>query len=580
MSALYTGTSGLQTSQNALNTTGHNLTNIDTVGYTRQQVEQADKSYITIQRNTSIISNKQYGLGVEYADVKQVRDYFLDKSYRQESGRLAFYEVSRDVMLEIESQLGEMQGKAFQEAVTDLWTSVEEMSKDPCSSVTQALFAQKASEFIERAGAVYEGFSDYQDNLNAQIKQQIEKINKYGNRILELNEKIGAIEAGGIERANDLRDERNYILDQLGDLAKISFSEDQWHHVSVQIEGVDFVKGSMCYEIALDQDKETGFYTPFWPMNASYTINNDGNKVYDTDGAEVFNLKIEISTDHNTDIGRIKGMLLARGDHRADYTDDLNNYSAIEQSVVMNVQAEFDLLIHSVSTKINEVIGAAAGVKTNTDGLTFTLEDGTELKGENIKYAKVDTTDTGGYLRDNSGRPMQIFVKSVTDGYVKATGSDNEEYWVYVDEIPDRKDSLYSVRNIQINQELMQSPGELGFRLIDGSEDNDTMAKLKEAYRSEEYFLNPRVRKASNFESFYNDLVAQIGNSGYVYKGIYDNQENTVESITSAREQIVGVSSDEELSNMIKFQNAYNASSRYINVISEMLEHIITTLGR
>ena len=149
-----------------------------------------------------------------------------------------------------------------------------------------------------------------------------------------------------------------------------------------------------------------------------------------------------------------------------------------------------------------------------------------------------------------------------------------------MDEIPDRKDSLYSVRNIQINQELMQSPGELGFRLIDGSEDNDTMAKLKEAYRSEEYFLNPRVRKASNFESFYNDLVAQIGNSGYVYKGIYDNQENTVESITSAREQIVGVSSDEELSNMIKFQNAYNASSRYINVISEMLEHIITTLGR
>jgi flagellar hook-associated protein 1 FlgK len=64
-----------------------------------------------------------------------------------------------------------------------------------------------------------------------------------------------------------------------------------------------------------------------------------------------------------------------------------------------------------------------------------------------------------------------------------------------------------------------------------------------------------------------------------VYNSIYANQANTVESIQSAREQIVGVSSDEELSNMIKFQNAYNAASRYINVINEMLEHIISTLA-
>lgn len=64
-----------------------------------------------------------------------------------------------------------------------------------------------------------------------------------------------------------------------------------------------------------------------------------------------------------------------------------------------------------------------------------------------------------------------------------------------------------------------------------------------------------------------------------MFRSIYENQVNTVEATQSAREQVVGVSTDEELSNMIKFQNAYNASSRYINVISEMLEHIISTLG-
>ena len=83
----------------------------------------------------------------------------------------------------------------------------------------------------------------------------------------------------------------------------------------------------------------------------------------------------------------------------------------------------------------------------------------------------------------------------------------------------------------------------------------------------------------SDFMDYYSDLVAQVANSGSVFKSISVSQSDTVEATCSAREQIVGVSSDEELTNMVKFQNAYNASSRYINVISEMLEHIINTLA-
>ena len=69
-------------------------------------------------------------------------------------------------------------------------------------------------------------------------------------------------------------------------------------------------------------------------------------------------------------------------------------------------------------------------------------------------------------------------------------------------------------------------------------------------------------------------------NTGYVLHGISANQRITVDNTAAAREQILGVSSDEELSNMIMFQNAYNASSRYINVVDELLEHVISTLGR
>ena len=569
MGSLYIGSSGLQTSQNALNTTAHNLSNVDTTGYTRQQVQQSNRAYVTLSTDPKSIANKQTGLGVTYSRVKQVRDYFLDKTYRKESGRSMFYEVSTEVMEEVESQLGELNGEAFQTTMTDFWTAVQELSKDPSSSVTQGLIVQRASEFVQRASAVYDGLSSYQDNLNTQIRQNVDKINKYGNQLLTLNDQIRAIESGGIEHANDLRDARNQILDELAELTNMSFSEDRYGSVSVQIEGVDFVKDGTCYEIAMKTDEATGFVTPFWPMNASYTTRDDGTRVYNIDGAEVFDLFIEISSDLGTDIGGLKAMLLARGDHRANYTDLAEGkYDSVSQSVVMNIQGEFDQMIHNVVTKINDILADAAGVQ----------EGQLTINGQTKTY-RYCTVDQGGYMRMEDGSPIQLFTKVTTDGYEKVTTDDGKEYWVMKEEKADSPESLYTIGNLQVNSALMQEPSKLGFRLADGSEDKKTADALKAAFTEESYTLNPNVQKKTTFVDYYTDLVSQVANSGYVFRSIYENQVNTVEATQSAREQVVGVSTDEELSNMIKFQNAYNASSRYINVISEMLEHIISTLG-
>ncbi|MDE5865823.1 MAG: flagellar hook-associated protein FlgK, partial [Lachnospiraceae bacterium] len=137
-----------------------------------------------------------------------------------------------------------------------------------------------------------------------------------------------------------------------------------------------------------------------------------------------------------------------------------------------------------------------------------------------------------------------------------------------------------NVGNLQINTDLRQNPTLLKFRLHDSSEDNVTMEKLKNAFEESIYTLNPNVQTPVCFVDYYKNLVSQVANSGSVFADIMENQTITVDSLFSSREQVIGVSSDEELTNMIMYQNAYNASSRYINVISEMLEHILTTLGR
>lgn len=553
MGSLYIGVSGLQTSQNALNTTAHNMSNADTTGYVRQQVQLGTRFYNTIAVNPKAVSNQQLGLGVYYSKVKQVRDYFLDQTYRRESGRSAFYEVSSGALEEVEYLLDELNGESFQESLEDLWRSVQELSKDPSSAVTQGLMVQRSAQFLERAQAVYAGLVDYQNNLNNQIQGKVDKINSYADQILALNKAIVKIESGKMEEANDLRDERNRILDELAAMVKMTYSEDMMGNVIVQVEGVDLVKGEIAYKMGLDQDEQTGFYTPFWIQNASYTINEKGEKVYNIEGAEVFDLNAVISSDLDTDIGSLKSMLLARGDHKADYRDLAEDKydNSISQSVIMNIQAEFDQLIHNVCTAMNEVIKEAAEAATAKNP---------------------DST----YLRDSQGRPIQIFQKIGSDGYTRdpVTGD-----WTYNDEKADDYASTYSVANLQMNSELMQNPSMFGFITIDGSVDYETIEKLKTKFTEESNTLNPNVKKKTSFVDYYGDLVAQVANSGKVYKSIVFNQQATVNATFSAREQVIGVSSDEELTHMVKFQNAYNASSRYINAIDEMLAHIINTLA-
>ncbi|SDA44528.1 flagellar hook-associated protein 1 FlgK [Lachnospiraceae bacterium G11] len=555
MGSFYVGLSGLQTGQNALNTTAHNLSNIDTEGYTRQQTLLATRRYNTLKKDYQAVSNQEIGLGVLYAASRQVRDVFLDKTFRKESGRSAFYEVQANSLEEVENLLGEMEGENFQKTVSDLWTAIQELAKDPGNSVNQGLLVQSCSAFVDRSKAVYQALEDYQNNLNRQVYDKVTKINEYGKQLVELNDKIRQIEITNTrinnleinERANDLRDTRNAILDELSKLCDITFEEAIDTNVSVQIEGIDFVKMDRYFEIGLDVDETTGFYIPFWPQNAQYRVMADGSKQYDIRNAEVFDLSREISSDLDTDIGELKSILLARGDHRADYTDvkDANYNSTVSQSIVMNVQGEFDQMVHNIVTAINDIM------------------------------AKTD------YMKDVNGEPLQMFKKITTDGYVMDTDPASPTYnqWVLKPEDENYKDSLYTVKNLMINVTLQQNPGRLSFRTEDQRIDYDTAEALKLAFTEEKYNLNPNVKKTVNFIDYYQDLVAQVANSGYVYRAFATNQEATVEAASYAREQVVGVASDEELSNMIRFQNAYNASSRYINVIDEMLEHLIDKLG-
>jgi len=538
-SGLYVGTTALRVASDALNTTAHNISNADTAGYTRQQVSQSSRHYNILADATVSTSAKEIGMGVNYAETRQVRDYFLDQVYRRESGRSAYYEVSYEALTHVQDLLGESGDRNFQEAISDFWKTIQDMANEPENPVAQGLFVSKAQTLIERATNVYKSLIDYQNNLNKEVGKQVKKLNDYGKELVELNKQIAKIEASGVEHANDFRDRRNYILDQMSELCSISYFEDINNHVSVQIEGVDFVKGTNFYEMLLSEN-EYGYTTPFWPHIIESAIDENGEKYYPPEEVEkgrVFNLEREISTAANTDVGRLKAVLLARGDHPADCSEMTNaeEYDKkIAPSIIMNVEAEFDKLISNIAMKINDILKEAGYTDGSVDPSGMTEEE----------YANVDDA---------------LFVR------IDTTGMKAGEGW--------------HIGNIAVNEKFLQQPALLNFVKPDEETDYVTAEKIKEAFEAEEYTLNPNTEKRASFSGYYTDLVNQVALTGEVNKLLYDYQLDTQEETNFAREQILGVSTDEELQFMIRFQNAYNVASRYITTLNNMLENMLNQFG-
>ena len=356
--------------------------------------------------------NHQVGDGVKYSECRHVRDTFLDFAYRMESGRLSYYETSYSAVLELEDIMGEFDGAAFSKSVSGLWVAMQELAKSPNDVTNISMLVSKAATFIENASAVYKSFQEYQNNLNRQVKDSVKDINAIGKRIDELNKQIMKIEVGGQEHANDLRDERDALIDTLSGYGNVTFREEPNKAVTVYFNGVDFVNDGSYNEMKLLTNEENGYVTPYWPHNLLYKEDKNGNRVPDYDSALVFNLTDEISTANNTDVGSLRALLLARGDHVADYTDltvgactdrkldtleigaeKYNDKAGLEyydkyisNSIVMNAEAEFDNLVHSIITKVNEVLAENCDPKS-------------------------------GYLCNDDGTPMQMFVKSGSPAY-------------------------------------------------------------------------------------------------------------------------------------------------------------------
>lgn len=659
MGSIFIGHSGLKASQDSIHNVANNLANVNTQGYVRQQVVFRDARYSNLAYSKNNYK-KLIGQGTSIGEIVHARDLFLDKAFRQENGRQSYYQATFEAIDEVQNYFQELEGTAFQQILDgeegSLWQAFEEFSKDPSNMAAQNLVIQKASLFATRSQAVYKGLMSYQNNINVQISDDIDEINKYIKQIYDLNIQIQGIESGGRETAMNERDARDYALDQLSRLGNVFYEERANGTVTVKFEGEMVADDIFYHTMGKKTDRMTGFITPYWPH-----LSNEELGMYE----EVFDFSQKICTEFNTDIGELKALVQARGATASNFNNILNadpdQYDAsVGLSIMQNTEAEFDQLIHGIVTQINDLLAP----NKKMDELVVDNGDGTYSKYQNVKVLDEENACVGA---DGKLPPQELFTRSGCDRYRKVTAFDNEmkewrDYYIYNEEDVDdsmpyyvnngdtyrvfnpenttiatitlNKDTngeivydadgnfqiltesnekpytpwnktgnekylkqkvngqwvlnedyyydtskQYTSLEIEVNFELLKNIKNFPHMHQNGEIAHDMAVNLASLWDHATLSINPRYTNTTyTYGEYYKEMIGEIGIIGSVYETTAENLDGAVSAVENQRNEVIGVSSDEELTRMIKYQNAYNASSRYIQTVSDMIEMLVTSL--
>ncbi|MCL2204239.1 MAG: hypothetical protein FWB88_09920 [Defluviitaleaceae bacterium] len=639
-------TSGLRVAHANLGVVGHNMSNAEIRGFSRQRIVQ--KPSMSIDRGMSANNDRMIlGMGADRNAVQQLRNEFLDFTYRTQVGRLEFYSQLVIAGREIEGKLGELYGAYnFQGVVNDMWFAIQELTRHPDGFATRHQLLSTANSFLNKAREVYLGLVEEQRNLNFQVIQAVDDINRLVAQVNELNERIMRSEMAG-DNANDYRDQRNLALDELARFIPIEIRTTTRGEKNIISGGHELLASGVQTRMGLRfVSGDFDFVIPVLGTDGA-TI-SAGTSIY-----EFINFKPlrPVNYAHNNDFGKLQALLVARGMAPANHMSRLkpspeSRLEAMEERMAALVadgapqdeidalQAQMDYLEENMSAySFNHELhrwsiyhGMIPRVQQNLDGIVYAMvrmmndaltgqlreanpEWNPDYAGNPARPFFIDPVtgmrtpnpaaadnepwqnllDGGRYrfvfredMNDNFSGPAQHWDIDVSPGngiplFERIHGENTG------DPDPLLLNSIYTIENLRINPLLLQPGGHnlLALALgIDEVNDTRVLEALQVAWRANDGPYTVEIAgRHFRIQEAYVRLVNQISIDVNEAIRFVENQQIQVIQADNRRQSIKGVSMDEELASMLRFQYAFQAASRVINVIDGMLG-IIVNLGR
>lgn len=556
ISSITKAVSGLAAAQKGLQVTGHNLSNVNTEGYTRQQLLQSESDYLVIgNRGNRYL---QVGLGVTQDEIRQIRNELADKRLRTENSVLTYYQTQNSTIQEIEAILDEPYGESVTKLLNNFWSQTQKLNTTPSGVEERQSFISAANVLIKKINDISNSLDQFQTNTNKEVISSVNRINQIIKGIQEYNNLISKAEVNG-DNANDYRDQRNNLLDELSEYGKVTYHEEAGSKVVVKFENHLVVDGPFIATMNLEEaETKSIFGKPVWS---------------DTNG-DVYNFNETITSVKGNDTGKLKALLISRG----------NNYVTEEtewKDIAFNDNFSVDESGNSfIIPKIQKMLSDFTGVLVETVNSCFNGTGIGSHQGETGVPVFVPIIPTQEYKVAKENLETVLNDASATDEQKKvAQAAYNEAAY-----------KAMTNGNIQVNPELLANGGynKLGTVNTEGDPNNvgdssKVTEFLNEWGTAREWYSDRSEKGAPNYKKvsmtdFYSEFVTDIGTDGSNYSAVAKSKQTGILNIENERQAMGGVSQDEEFANMLKYQYAYNASSRMITMLDGMLDTIINKM--
>lgn len=615
------GVTGLYTYQAQLNTTGHNVANAGTDGYSRQRAIQKAGDALSVHGAHGMV-----GTGVNVIDIVQDRDLYYDIKYRNNNAILGEYSSKYHYTTEIENFFNELSLDGFHKTFNSFYDSMQELSKNVSSLDTRTQANNYALSLAEYFNELNTNMKSIQEEANFEIKNQVDKINSLADQIATTTKQINMIEVSG-KHANDLRDQRNLLIDELSAIASVTVSEEQVgeafgvNSYVVKLDGHTLVDTNHynTLQVVPREEKDNmndieGLYDVQW------TTGQDFNILSQTLGGTLKAL-IEVRDGNNNE--NLTGTGIT-GSTKVDIDGDTANLTGSKKLIINNASInDINKLnipptgVITVGNREYEYVGFTA-TKDASGNFVYEFDLKEELTkdavGQNVKVGESINYKGIPYYMSKLNEFVRTFASEFNK--IHNTGEDlygdkGLDYFNGTDVVTGENFILeedlnmfssygnvdgegnplldaggnpvtytgnyyqITAENFTVTKAVTDDPSRFAASpdVTQGVENNEVVLELIKLRTDAGMF------KQGQPASFIQTLFDEIGVDTNKAKSFSESQDNILASISNQRLSVSGVDEDEEAMNLVKFQNAYNLSAKVISVMDEVLDKLINQMG-
>ena len=555
-SSLHMGQHALSINQRAMQTVGHNIANQETEGFSRQQVHSG----------TAAPDPTGVGGGAKAQPTSRVYDKFVQRKILQENPRSGMFKSRGEFLQKIEIIFSETEGNGLHQALNEFWNSWSQLSNQPESESARIQVRERSDVLARRFRGMHSQLDGLRNEINGRLVATINKVNELGQKVAELNRQIISYESGQ-RNANDMRDARNQAIEELSELVDVNSFENPNGRVTVII-GRD------------------------WTLV-------EGNNRYQLEG------KMK-----GGELGMLRIDGVSINDNRRDLTrifreGEMSEMLRMRDDTIVGYQHNLDEIAFNLAGQVNKIHATGTGINSATDmmkstfGLNSTalsqplpfLEDGifqlhlVDPHNEILETYEIEiqagidtlpeivqrlnqTISDPGLLQASIEADGSMLLQSASD-YKFIFGEDQSSI-TQVLGLNSFFDTLKGAEDIQLSEHIRENTNNIstGKDLIPG--DNRVALEIAKLQ------TRPTMRdETMTFDEYYNGVLTGMGLKIQRNKTEQAQQESMVRQFKEIRSSISSVNMDEELTDMMQYQKAYEASARFINTVDRMMETVI-----